>query len=202
MCRDRTDRHAFTLVELLVVIAIIGILAALIIPAVSSGIAKSRQVKCAANLKAVGAAMQMYLDDHDMRMPYLDPQTQFLQFSILGPYIDNDWNLLHCPAAKASNRGPTWSDYTTNVSGTVRYTDYRMNDNTEVVEKRVSTFRSDSWLVVMMDMVWTPEAKERHHGGDNMLFLDGSVQWKNREEQQGEDPWGNFPWDQWATHQP
>jgi prepilin-type N-terminal cleavage/methylation domain-containing protein/prepilin-type processing-associated H-X9-DG protein len=60
---------AFTLTELLVVIAIIGILAALLLPALSGAKDRSRRVQCASNLKQLQTAWQLYLSDHDDEMP-------------------------------------------------------------------------------------------------------------------------------------
>lgn len=66
-------KHAFTLIELLVVIAIIAILAAILFPVFAQAREKARQASCSSNLKQIGLAFKMYIQDYDERMPSSAP---------------------------------------------------------------------------------------------------------------------------------
>jgi prepilin-type N-terminal cleavage/methylation domain-containing protein/prepilin-type processing-associated H-X9-DG protein len=61
--------RAFTLIELLVVIAIISILAAIIFPTFAQVREKARQTTCLSNMKQLGTAFTMYVQDFDELLP-------------------------------------------------------------------------------------------------------------------------------------
>ncbi|MEX0642556.1 MAG: DUF1559 domain-containing protein [Pirellulales bacterium] len=96
-CRGR--RSGFTLVELLVVIAIIGILVALLLPAIQAAREAARRSQCTNNLKQFGVAMHNYLsaqktfppgvvrDTGGGKVNYRDPRVSF--HVRLLPYLEN-----------------------------------------------------------------------------------------------------------------
>jgi prepilin-type N-terminal cleavage/methylation domain-containing protein/prepilin-type processing-associated H-X9-DG protein len=83
-------RKAFTLIELLVVIAIIAILAAILFPVFAQAREKARAITCVSNLKQIGLATLMYIQDYDETFPYAQGNDQAARptvANLVDPYI-------------------------------------------------------------------------------------------------------------------
>ena len=97
------QRRGFTLIELLVVIAIIAILAAILFPVFARARDKARQASCSSNLRQLGTAIMMYVQDYDERfppfhtIPFGGEARLYGYYDLISPYTMNE-QVSICPS--------------------------------------------------------------------------------------------------------
>ena len=184
--RMKKSRAGFTLIELLVVISIIAVLAGLVMTATMKVRQQSRKVQCASNLRQVGIASQLYLNDYRI-YPYdygelterddqpfdedeeaISKGYQHIQLLFNEKMLDNS-EVVICGAS---------TDQPAPEDAEEMYTLKAFNCSYNWTKKP----RGDgdkSTLPLAADKAEKGEefGDNNHNGGRNVLYLDGSVKW-------------------------
>ena len=111
------SRRAFTLIELLVVIVVIALLAALLLPTLGQATERARSTACLSNLKQLGVALRLYLDENGNRMPVMQNRARGTNLvvtntiaDVLGRHLGNP-QVLRCPSDRQRYFEDTGSSY-------------------------------------------------------------------------------------------
>ncbi len=192
-----SDNRGFTLTELLVAIAIIAILAALLSVSVKSIRERGNESVCVGNLRQIGVANKLYLQDNSQTFPN---GVSDKWFNDLAPYLYDSQNpllakQLKCPSQTASD---IWYDF-------LGYS-YNM-DLSLYVKNAAPLYGKESSKILCWDGsfvhngIWwggwagIPQyTPKRHNGGFNAVMLDGHVE-KFKHNDMNTKNWRVYPYD-------
>jgi prepilin-type N-terminal cleavage/methylation domain-containing protein len=189
----------FTLIELLVVIAIIGILAALLLPAMAISKQKAQAVGCVSNLRQIGVAMTLYADDFHGLFPesgdiilwdQTDPETQGASWMQQIVSYAKNTNVYRCQSdfkgqfSYFNGARAAYVAETNNASVDTKMIRFPaaqvLSGDTLWVDKWIADADKDDYSFNCVGgpangdpwMGW-----QRHGRGQNLLFTDSHVKW-------------------------
>ncbi len=196
--------RGFTLLELLIVIVILGLLAALLFPALAMAMETANRTSCANNLRQLGLALRLYANHNEACYPVEDQcgNPQSVLVPALVPHYVQDVRLFYCPSAAQMEPYAQSHDYAGPGGDSVidapenrerhfityKYYSVSRRDTRVPLPLRLSEYPhplgigspGGRWL--MSDYVRKGIPVFPHHepggkgGGRNVLFADGSVQ--------------------------
>jgi prepilin-type N-terminal cleavage/methylation domain-containing protein/prepilin-type processing-associated H-X9-DG protein len=190
----RHSRRGFTLIELLVVIAIIAILAAILFPVFARAREQARRTTCLSNMKQIGLALGMYLQDYDHIFPPGGPKVwdsgrnlRNLLALQLQPYTKNE-QIFRCPSDRGWDRfvpsvfqtfGSSYTDALRNVWGGV---DLQLKPEaviTNASDRPLLWDMNENWHPGNRDQTWDPNSGKLER---NVLFADLHAKYRREPE--------------------
>lgn len=207
-----TGRTAFTLIEVLIVIAVVGILTALLLPALRSARNQTRQTQCASNMKQVALGMAMYWADYDEYLPATIHEEYDLPCALWGQLVaryTHGREVFRCPTLGATvNEDVHYFNYF-QLFLTVPFGYNRTYLGHPGRPTPISKVKQPSETILLVDSkndfsprggpqcgwfeIYAPTTGKtkalafRHSRGGNVAFLDGRVKWSARKPVAGSD---------------
>lgn len=154
-------RAGFTLVELLVVVAVLGVLAAMLLPALASAKEAGRRAACVSNLRQIGIALHAYASDAGDRIPYGPKAPPFTNPANFYPSTGAPTSLISMWGGRPVGLGLMLADYLASQPGVLFCpgADQRVDADAEL--SRVGTGQAQGSYYY-------------RHGGNTLLFDDPS----------------------------
>lgn len=212
-------KSAFTLIELLVIIVIIGILAAMLLPALNGARSKAQAMRCVNNLKQIGMAIALYEADNDEYIPRSTWATSATEGhawdSAILTYLSNNEQVFKCPKDNTAKPGDyKWdrhNSYKINDFFSIGGDNYGINDPRTPAGKKLTQIKKPENTILVVCSHYRNHYVgydinncksygychwfgylNVHEGGTNYLFTDGHVKWLYMDDlifTLGQDAW-------------
>ena len=156
-------RPGLTLIELLVVIAIVGVLIALLLPAVQSARALARNSQCLSNLHNLGLAMEQFIDTHNGHFPWTYHAGNAASWiDTIAPFVENVDEMRLCPEdlqgearVQANVNGIKGTSYVIN-----EYVAYQTSDGCSVLN--INKMKESHKVIVLFEGSSSRSATDDH----------------------------------------